>query len=542
MTRRLLPLLAVVVGAAAAPVAAQAPTSLPHLVSNNGHHALFVDGAPFLMLGAQVNNSSNYPGVLPKVWPMVDAIHANTVEVPVAWEQIEPTEGKFDFSFVQTLLDQARQHDKRLVLLWFGTWKNTSPSYAPAWVKLDNRRFPRMKTADGKDHGVLSAHGAATLAADRAAFVRLMRFLKERDQQNTVIVVQVENETGSYRNPRDHSPVADALFAKPIPASLARAIGKPVASWTASFGKQAERAFNSWYVASYVNAIAAAGKAEKPLPMYVNAALSGPDTPPDPMNAASGGPQQDMLPVWKVAAPAIDWASPDIYDKNDHNAIGYLDAFRRPDNALMVPELGNAIEHARFIYAALGRGAIGVAPFGIDDTGYSNYPLGGLSLDAETLGAFARPFGVFAGMSREWARIAFERPTWGVAKRDDGSPQSTIMGDWTITARFDQWQFGLPEWDWLKSAKPAWAKQPIGGAVVAQIEPDTFLVTGDHVRLDIVGRPGGPANGLIVRAEEGHFDHGQWVVDRLWNGDETDYGFNFVDKPVLLKVVMGHYR
>ena len=536
-------LLGPLVAALASPsVLAQPALPIPQLVSKDGRHALIVDGAPFLILGAQVHNSSNYPSVLPKVWPMVEAIHANTVEIPIAWEQVEPVEGQFDFSFVQTVLEQARSHEKRLILLWFGTWKNTGPNYTPAWVKLNNQRFPRMKTADGKDHGVLSAHGAATLAADRAAFVGLMQFLKDRDPQHTVIVVQVENEAGSYRNPRDHSAVANALFAKPIPAPLARALGKPVGSWTSTFGKQAERAFNSWYVARYINEIAAAGKAVKPLPMYVNAALSGPDGAPDPYNAASGGPQQDMLPVWKAAAPAIDWASPDIYDKNDHNALGYLDAYRRPDNALMVPELGNSVEHARFIYAALGRGAIGVAPFGIDDTGYSNYPLGGLSLDPPTVAAFARPFGVFAGMSREWAKIAFERPTWGVAKLDDGSPQTTTMGDWTITARFDQWQFGLTEWEWLKAPPPPWAKQPIGGAVVAQLSADTFLVTGDHVRIDVVGRAGGPANGLIVRVEEGHYERGRWIMDRVWNGDETDFGFNFVNQPVLLKVTMGHFK
>ena len=132
---------------------------LPRVVEHNGRHALFVDGTPFLMLGAQVNNSSNYPAVLPEVWPVVRRIQANTVEVPIAWEQIEPREGQFDFSFLDTLLAQARQNDVRLVLLWFGTWKNTSPSYAPAWVKLDNERFPRMITAKGETHYALSPHG-----------------------------------------------------------------------------------------------------------------------------------------------------------------------------------------------------------------------------------------------------------------------------------------------------------------------------------------------------------------------------------------------
>src|SRR3546814_9059261 len=120
------------------------PDALP--ISQNGRHALIVDGAPFLMLGAQANNSSNYAAALPKVWPVLDAMHANTLEMPIAWEQIEPQEGRFDFSFVDTLLDQARAHDKRLVLLWFATWKNGSPSYAPEWAKTEQQHFPRMRT------------------------------------------------------------------------------------------------------------------------------------------------------------------------------------------------------------------------------------------------------------------------------------------------------------------------------------------------------------------------------------------------------------
>jgi hypothetical protein len=106
---------------------AMAASAPPQLRLQDGHYGLFVDGAPFTILGAQVHNSSNYPEALKKVWPAVKDLHANTVEVPVAWEQIEPVEGKFDFSFVDTLLREARQNKVHLVLLWFGTWKNTSP-------------------------------------------------------------------------------------------------------------------------------------------------------------------------------------------------------------------------------------------------------------------------------------------------------------------------------------------------------------------------------------------------------------------------------
>ncbi|GHH09898.1 beta-galactosidase [Sphingomonas glacialis] len=521
--------------AAAAPALAQSG-EVPQIVSRNGHHALIVDGAPFLMLGAQVNNSSNYAAALTSVWPMLDRLHANTVEVPIAWQQLEPTEGRFDYSFLQTLLDQAREHDKRLVLLWFGTYKNTGPSYAPDWVKQDNRRFPRMKLRDGTDHYVLSPNARTTLEADKRAFLKLITYLRDHDRQNTTILVQVENETGSYRSPRDYGPEAQKLFVGPVPAALGKA-----GTWTQAYGAQADRAFNTWYTAAYCGELAAAGKAIKPLPMYVNASLADAFKIPEPTAVSSGGPQQDVLDIWKAAAPAIDYQAPDIYDRKSADVFAYLDAFRRPDNALAVPEIGNAAEYARFFWAALGRGAIGFAPFGMDATGYYNYPLGAKTLDDHTIETFAAPYRLFADMQREWAKIAFERPTWGTAKGDDGKPQSTTLGDWTITASYGEWQFGHRVDTWIKSQPPSWANEAVGGAVAAQIAPDQYLVAGDHVRLDFAPAAGAPKNAMILRVEEGRLVKGAFVVDRVWNGDQTDYGLNFIDNPVLLRVTTGRY-
>ncbi|MFZ2995835.1 MAG: DUF5597 domain-containing protein [Sphingobium sp.] len=520
---------------------ADVATPIPKIESRNGRHALIVDGAPYLMLGAQANNASNYPAYLDTIWPVLDRIHANTLEIPVAWQQVEPVEGQFDFSFLQTLLDQARAHDKRLVLLWFGTWKNTGYAYTPDWVKMDSRRFPRLKTKTGEDHGVLSAHGTRTLEADKRAFVKMMEYLRDHDARNSVIMVQVENETGSYRMPRDYSAEANKLFAQPIPATLARATGHK-GTWAQAFGPQADRMFNTWYTAIYVNAIAVAGKAVKPLPMYANAALAGPSNVPDPYGVASGGPQQDVLDIWKAGAPAIDLEAPDIYDGKSDNVMLYLDKYARPDNALMVPEIGNSLLFARYFYPAIGRGAIGFAPFGMDRSGYMNYPLGAKALDEEILDAFALPYRSVGSMMRDWARMAFEHPTWGGSKPDDGSAISTVMGDWAIKGEWGQWQFGMKEWTFFKADPTPAADKPVGGFAVIQLSADEFLLVGDHVRVSFEPKPGSPRNGIMLRAEEGRFDNGKWVMSRIWNGDQTDYGLNLTDRPQVLKITMGHYR
>lgn len=524
---------------AAGPAMAQ---ELPRLVSRDGRHALLVDGAPFLMLGAQANNSSNYPAMLPKVWPVIEAMHANTLEIPIAWEQVEPVEGQFDFSFLDTLVEQARARKVRLVLLWFATWKNTGNSYAPEWVKRDTARFPRMKKPDGTTHYALSPHGRNTLEADKRAFVMMIRHLAKIDRDHNVIMVQPENEAGSYGLARDHAPEADRLFKGDVPAELVRALKVKPGSWTAVFGKRAEQYFQTWHLARFIDEIAAAGKAVKPLPMYVNAALGDAFTDEGGNVGPSGGPNWNVIPIWKAAAPHIDLVAPDIYNRDAPAVESFLEKYARPDNALMVPEIGNALDYGRFLWPALGRGAIGFAPFGMDATGFFNYPLGAKALDAATMEAFSGPYAMLAPMARDWARIAFENPVWGTAK--GAKTQAKVFGRWQIAAEYGLWQMGEPGWSsWNKIDPHPLTEAPVGGMVAAQLGPDTFLISGSHVRVRLTAAGAAPSEqAQIISAEEGSFVAGKWTMRRRWNGDQIDYGLNFTGEPVMLKVTMGLYR
>lgn len=549
----------VVVGLIAGHFCAASP--LPELVTKNGHHALLVDGAPFIMLGSQTNNSSNYPAALKDVWPSFQQMGANTLSIPVAWEQIEPEEGRFDFSFVDVLLKEARQNNAKLVLLWFATWKNNAPHYAPAWVKLNNERFPRVVKQDGDTQNSLSPLGKNTLAADKKAFVELMKHLKKVDRDHTVIMVQVQNEVGTYGAVRDFSPLAQTEFNAAVPADLIAKLNLKPGTWAQVFGKDADEFFHAYYIARYCDEIAAAGKAIKNLPMYVNVALRNPFNPGLPGQYSSGGPTDNVLDLWLAAAPNIDLIGPDIYFRDYKTVTRVLDLYSRPDNALFVAEIGNDQPYARFLFETLGRGGIGFSPFGMDDTDYSNYPLGAKHYNDETINNFTQVYRLVAPMMREWAQLSYEGKVWGVAEPLDTTTDTQKIWNaeatpeekeqhkqdraaaLTQTLDLGLWNaevtYGRPMF-WI--APPEGNEKAAGGALIAKLSDNEFLVTAYKARVTFLPSAElADKKHMIERVEEGYFEKGKWVMLRVWNGDQTDWGINFTDRQHLLKVKMAAY-
>ena len=504
-------------------------------MSKDGRHALIVDGKPFVMLGAQSHNSSAWPAMLPGVWRAVEFLHANTLEVPIYWEQIEPQPGKFDFSVVNVLLEQARAHKVRLVLLWFATWKNGSNHYMPEWMKRDAQKYPNITGRNGQPVDSPSPHTQAAMEADAKAFAAVMGYLKKTDPQHTVLMVQVQNEPGSWGSVRDYSPTAQKLFEGPVPAELLRpevlkALNRPAGAkgtWLEVFGDDADEYFHAWSVARYIQHVAAAGKAVYPLPLYVNAALRDPLSNPRPSSYESGGPTDNVIPIWKAAAPAIDLLAADIYLSGSERVLKVLDLYDRPDNPLFVPEIGSSAENARYLYAVLAHGGIGYAPFGVDSS--EEGPSGDAANEAR-LTPLAREYAMAGPMMRELAQWGFEGRLTSVVEREDHAEQTIDLGAWQMVVAFG-----------ASRGRTAQANaQPIGKVLVAQLGESEFVVTGTLCRITF--RPAGASAGQAwqyLKVEEGRYENGAFKLLRIRNGDETDWGGpRFGAVPAVLRVTL----
>jgi beta-galactosidase GanA len=482
-----------------------------------------------LILGGELGNSSaSSERYMAPHWPRLKQMHLNTVLAPVSWELIEPTEGHFDWEQVDSLVGAARSNGLKLVLLWFGAWKNSMSTYVPAWVKRDQSRFPRAQLPNGQGLDILSAFSSATRDADARAFAALLSHIKKIDaDDNTVLMMQVENEIGMLPVARDYAPVANQLFAKPVPSELVRRLAgreptgqadlikvwrehgaKTDGNWTALFGEgdAAAEAFTAWHYAQYVDAVVKAGKAVYPLPMYVNAALNRAGKAPG--EYPSGGPLPHLLDVWKVGAPSLDLLAPDIYFPS---FVDLAMTYRRADNPLFIPEANNADRPevaANALYAFGKLAALGFSPFSIEST------------DQASSSPLAAAYSVLEQLSPAILEAAGRERMSGFRPRvlEDGTvidtPVSEILGGFRFTVAFID--------PWVPQAQQAMATH---GGLVIQTGAEDYLVAGQGITVTFAPVGAGPPLAGIDSVWEGTFDsHGAWVPGRLLNGDQTHQG------------------
>ena len=529
--------IALVAAGVFASVAVAAPAAdpgLPHLEKRGAVTQLIVGGKPFIVLGGQVGNATGFPNRMERAWPKFKAMHLNTVEFPIYWGEIEPEEGRFDFSGVDAIIRGLRTQGLRAIPLWFGAYKNGAMDYAPVWVKADPQRFPRVLDYGGRPIRVLSPHGAATLDADRRAFGELMQHLREVDgADHTVILVQVENESGILGSVRDYAPEATRLFNGPAPASLVTALHRPTGTWKEAFGARAEEMFTGYYLASYINAVARAGKAAYPLPLFVNVWMGGEgtndrflefDRPGD--SYPSGGPQSHMIDLWKATAPDLDLIGPDIYHQSPLIYRTILSRYARPDNPLLVVETGRGLAFARFCFYALGDfSAIGFTPFGMDAGPGDELSPGFADMAAN--------FRILGEALPALAELQAAGKLQAAVEEEFIPGRMLYCGGYDILVRFRP-----PNRLTGQPATPV----PSGRVLVGQLGPDEFLIAGFDAALDF--KPpmeSGFTGAQFLQVEEGRYVNGAWQRTSLRVGNFTDGGLQFPPQGALLRVRLMQY-
>ena len=503
--------------------AAASAAELPRVQRNGQAIQLMVDGSPYLALGGELHNSSpSSPAYMAPIWDKLQRNGVRTVIGSASWELVEPQEGRYDFTAVDDQIEQARRRGIRLVMIWFGAYKNAESAYAPSWVRRDEQRFPRAtrdaaKRLAGRSPSngpILSVFNDRLAQADARAFAALMRRIRQVDKAHSVIMVQVENEVGLLGDSRDRSPLADAAWAQTIPRELIaymrehrttlnrwlfelwkRQGFREQGSWAEVFGEDraAEEVFMAWGFARYVDRVARAGAAEHALPAYANAWLGPTPGAEQPGQYPSGGPVARMMDVWKAAAPSLVLLAPDVYV--DDFAAALAD-YRRADNPVFVPEARLDVGN---LFLAIGQyGAIGFNPFGIED-----------AADGHDL---FKAYAVLGEMTELIASAQAEGRIRGF-KIVRGGAQKEILGDYEIKVSGPVDTRGM-----FGAGTGVAAEAPASGyGLIIQSGPAEFLIVGRGVSLEF-SQPNAQVE--LDTVQEGAFRQGRWTPGRTLNGDE----------------------
>jgi hypothetical protein len=498
----------------------QKQTEIPHLQKHGIATQLIVDGKPFLILGGELHNSSaSSIAYMQSVWPKLTQKNLNTVLATISWEQFETKEGTFDYSLIDDLLVQARKNKMRLIILWLGSWKNGTSGYIPEWVKLDQKRFPRVKDKNNHTLEILSVFSEESVKADAKVFAKLMARIKEKDAAtHSVIMVQVENEVGVHSDSRDRSLLANEAFSRPVPRELTDYLqrnrnnliieldsiwntygSKTSGSWENIFGKgpAADEIFMCWNYARYINRVAEAGKAEYPLPMFVNNWLVQPEDK-IPGDYPSGGPVGHLLDIWKAGAPKIDILSPDIYLDDFKGTVA---KFTRAGNPLFIPESkAGKIGAANAFYAIGNFNSMGYSPFGIDgDRGKDDTIPKAYALLAKLTPLILRFQGTdsIAALVLDTAKFS----------------QILKMGEYDICVTLQHNHHNPKE------------RSKLGYGMVMMVHTKEYIVAGNDIEVTFTPNKSDSIAALLS-VQEGTFNNGIWIPGRLLNGDEVQIRYD----------------
>ena len=413
------------------------------------------------ILGGELSNSAVTSVTdIDEVIPHMATLGLNTVLAPAYWEFLEPTEGHFDFTLVDRIIDRARENKLKIVFLWFGAWKNSMSCYAPQWFKQDTKRFPRAMTRTGKPLEIASCFSDNVLQADKRAFTALMQHLAEKDKATgTVIMMQIENEIGMLEDARDHAPLAEKAYGQPVPERLLKALKiQKKGTWIEVFGSDdyADEKFMAYHYARYVEELAKVARQTYDMPLYVNAAMNSRGRKPG--EYPSAGPLAHLIDFWHCGAPSIDLLAPDIYDTGFKT---WAAQYALPNNQLFIPESRCcANSGVRALYVFGEHGALGFSPFAIDQAS-----------GADTKNV-TKAYNLLRQLQN--AKLLENKHRWGLLFDQQDKERTIQDNDVVITVRH---YYTLP-WDPRATDGSEW---PEGGAFLVRLSPGEYLMAGSGI-------------------------------------------------------------
>ena len=546
-------LLALVLSASLALRALAAPTDMPHLEKRDGMTKLIVDGRPFICVAGELaNSSSSDVETMKATWPRLAKMNLNTILSVVSWDLIEPQEGKYDFWMIDYQIEAARANNLRLILLWMASWKNGMSHYPPRWVKADQDRFPRALNADGHAVEVLSTLSQSGRDADAKAFAAVMKHIREVDsKEHTVVAMQVENEVGLIASSRDHSPAANEAFARAVPRELTEYLrqhqdnllpelkkiwvaagSKTTGTWEEVFGQNlpsptppkpdnsrsarpadadlyshTDEIFMAWNYARYMGYVAAQGKKEYPLPMFVNAWLVN-QADRGPGEYPSGGPVPLVHDIWRAGAPAIDILASDIYTPQYAEV---MQAFGRNGNPVFIPETR---QDADSCWAAFTQfNALCFSHMGIDN--FSNW---------FPERPFARIVSLFGQISGALAEAQGKKDAIKLITLTPGqNPGKVEMGDYLFDftpvpgARVGGAAAAPPAAD--AGAARTFLDAPF--ILILNTDADEFyFATNGNFPFRVSPKNSGINIAAAATIDRGYFQNGKWILAHRLNGDD----------------------
>ena len=498
-----------------------------------------------LFLGGELSNSAaTSVEDIDEVMPRMKALGLNTVLVPAYWELMEPIEGKFDFTLIDSTIQQARNLQLKVVFLWFGAWKNSMSCYAPLWFKQDTKRFPRARTQQGKPLEIASCFSENVFQADNKVFEALVKHICETGS-DVVTMIQVENEIGMLEDARDHSPLAEEVYQKGVPQDLISYLKKNQKTlhpwlkarfdakgktWKEVFDDDiyTDEIFMAYYYAKYVGRLCETARKYAQIPLYVNAAMNSRGRQPG--QYPSAGPLAHLIDLWHCGAPQLLCLAPDIYDMGFK---GWADQYALPNNRLFIPE-SRCCENsgARAMYAFGEHQALGFSPFAIDQA------------SPKETESVTKAYSLL----RQLSNINSQK-SWGLLFDQEDKERIIENDGMVITCRH---YFTLP-WDPRATDGSTW---PEGGAILQKLANNEYLLAGTgivvtfasayenaHAQQQVLGEDGFVAAGTLdssIKSQVSSFkgvrkgiasvdevsidEEGRMHYQRRLNGDQDHQG------------------